>query len=414
MRCGGPSARSTGSRSTSSSPTPIAAPRRGASRPAPRSRSRRSSSTTAAIAYATDGTPVDCVRFARPRPGGRAPGPDRLGHQPRLQPRRRHHLLGHGRRRVRGDRARDPGDRRSPSSRRAQEMGFLPGPQLRLRRGRRGSGPSWCGSWPTSRLPAETLLNVNCPGGRARGDRGHPARASASTTTSCGSSSEDERRPPPLPDLRLRALVRGRARDRPRGGRRGGGSRSRPVHFDLTDRDGLDRLRDWDLGPDLRGSPVHAGARPRRRRSEPAGPAKRAEELRREIAHHDHRYYVLDDPEIGDDAYDALLRRAARDRGGAPRPADAGLADAARAGGMRRWTSSSRSATPSRCSRSANARERRGVPRLGEPPPQPPAPARHRAGRPALRLRAEDRRPRDLAHLRGRRVRARRDARRRA
>ena len=37
------------------------------------------------------------------------------------------------------------------------------------------------------------------------------------------------------------------------------------------------------------------------------GPAKRAEELRREISHHDHRYYVLDDPEVGDDVYDALL-----------------------------------------------------------------------------------------------------------
>ena len=36
-------------------------------------------------------------------------------------------------------------------------------------------------------------------------------------------------------------------------------------------------------------------------------PGKRAEELRRQIAGHDHRYYVLDDPEIGDDAYDALL-----------------------------------------------------------------------------------------------------------
>ena len=36
-------------------------------------------------------------------------------------------------------------------------------------------------------------------------------------------------------------------------------------------------------------------------------PAKRAEELRGELAHHDHRYYVLDDPEIGDDEYDALL-----------------------------------------------------------------------------------------------------------
>ena len=34
---------------------------------------------------------------------------------------------------------------------------------------------------------------------------------------------------------------------------------------------------------------------------------ERAAELRRELAHHGHRYYVLDDPEIGDDDYDALL-----------------------------------------------------------------------------------------------------------
>jgi hypothetical protein len=36
--------------------------------------------------------------------------------------------------------------------------------------------------------------------------------------------------------------------------------------------------------------------------------AERAEALRREIARHDHRYYVLDAPEISDDAYDALVR----------------------------------------------------------------------------------------------------------
>jgi DNA ligase (NAD+) len=35
--------------------------------------------------------------------------------------------------------------------------------------------------------------------------------------------------------------------------------------------------------------------------------AKRAAELRRQLERHNHRYYVLDDPEIGDDAYDALL-----------------------------------------------------------------------------------------------------------
>ncbi len=34
---------------------------------------------------------------------------------------------------------------------------------------------------------------------------------------------------------------------------------------------------------------------------------ERAAELRRQLEHHAHRYYVLDDPEIGDDAYDALL-----------------------------------------------------------------------------------------------------------
>jgi DNA ligase (NAD+) len=38
-----------------------------------------------------------------------------------------------------------------------------------------------------------------------------------------------------------------------------------------------------------------------------AGDAKRAAELRAELAEHNHRYYVLDEPTIGDDAYDALL-----------------------------------------------------------------------------------------------------------
>jgi DNA ligase (NAD+) len=34
---------------------------------------------------------------------------------------------------------------------------------------------------------------------------------------------------------------------------------------------------------------------------------ERAAELRERLEHHNHRYYVLDDPEIGDDEYDALL-----------------------------------------------------------------------------------------------------------
>jgi DNA ligase (NAD+) len=36
-------------------------------------------------------------------------------------------------------------------------------------------------------------------------------------------------------------------------------------------------------------------------------PVERVEELRREIEHHSYRYNVLDDPEIGDDVYDALF-----------------------------------------------------------------------------------------------------------
>jgi DNA ligase (NAD+) len=38
-----------------------------------------------------------------------------------------------------------------------------------------------------------------------------------------------------------------------------------------------------------------------------SSPTERVAELRRELEHHAHRYYVEDDPEIGDDVYDALL-----------------------------------------------------------------------------------------------------------
>ena len=41
--------------------------------------------------------------------------------------------------------------------------------------------------------------------------------------------------------------------------------------------------------------------------SAPADAAARAAELREQVAYHSRRYYVLDDPEIGDDVYDALF-----------------------------------------------------------------------------------------------------------
>ncbi len=39
----------------------------------------------------------------------------------------------------------------------------------------------------------------------------------------------------------------------------------------------------------------------------PAAVVRRAKKLRDELTHHGYRYYALDDPEIGDDEYDALL-----------------------------------------------------------------------------------------------------------
>ena len=36
---------------------------------------------------------------------------------------------------------------------------------------------------------------------------------------------------------------------------------------------------------------------------------KQIESLREEIRHHDHRYYVLDDPVIADAEYDRLMRQ---------------------------------------------------------------------------------------------------------
>jgi len=43
-----------------------------------------------------------------------------------------------------------------------------------------------------------------------------------------------------------------------------------------------------------------------------ANPAKRAEELRAELRHHEHLYYVLDDPKITDAEYDALMNELKR------------------------------------------------------------------------------------------------------
>ena len=56
---------------------------------------------------------------------------------------------------------------------------------------------------------------------------------------------------------------------------------------------------------DAAGLRPRAAAGARRARSGMSRP--RVDELKRLLAYHNHRYYVLDDPEIGDDVYDALL-----------------------------------------------------------------------------------------------------------
>ena len=193
--------------------------------------------------FATDGTPVDCVRLrdARPDRGLRARA-GRLGHQPRLQPRRRHHLLGHRRGGVRGAAARAAGDRRLAAvdgaraglpPRRAASTSTLAarvhGAARRRARGR-------------CRCRAGTLLNVNVPASEPHGRRGHAA-GQADLRRRAASSDED------AGDGRRRFRIYGdaipsyarRAGHRPR--RRGGGRIAvTPVHFDLTDRDGIDAL----------------------------------------------------------------------------------------------------------------------------------------------------------------------------
>ena len=129
--------------------------------------------------FATEGTPVDCVRFADLGLLGEA-RPDRLGDQPRIQPRRRRHLLGHGGGGVRGDRARDARDR---------DLAAVPkrgdGLQARARvrlRPRRRSPPSWSSdrrrSAPRARCSTSTAPRRGPKGSRS------PGSASASTTTS--------------------------------------------------------------------------------------------------------------------------------------------------------------------------------------------------------------------------------------
>src|SRR3954469_9879740 len=222
-------------------------------------------------------------------------GPDRVRHQPRLQPGRRHHLLRHGGGGPRGRRARPPGDRGVPAVARARD-GLPPRRPVRLRdvggvhgahrRRDRGRAP------PTGHAAQHQ-----------RAGRRHPGRRGGTARQADLPRQADAGRrgvgPQAVPHLRRRARLSPRAGHRPCGDRRAAGRRHAAA-----------------LRPHRRARhPDAAGLRPRASAS--AGDrgghrvsgavAARAEELRRELDHHNHRYYVLDDPEVGDDVYDALL-----------------------------------------------------------------------------------------------------------
>ena len=160
------------------------------------------------------------------------------------------------------------------------------------------------------------------------------------------------------------------------------------------------------LGP--RGDAGGLRSRPR----EPRGRREAgARSCARELERHNHRYYVLDDPEIGDDAYDALLDELREIEAEQPRAAHPRLADPA---GRRPAARPLRAGRARRADALARQRPQRGgAARLGDADPQPAQAARHQPRRVQLHDRAEDRRPRDLAHLRGRRPGPRRHPRRR-
>ena len=186
----------------------------------------------------------------------------------------------------------------------ALELDFKVGHRVRLRSRRRRSPPAWWRSSSASRCPTGTLLNVNVPG--TAPDGVEVARLGKRVyRDELALVDESGRGPAAVPDLRGRQLRARRDRDRP--GRGGAGQ---------------DRGHAGPLRPDRPRGPVGARAlRPRAagraggergdrgvsRDPRTARPAERAAELRRAIDYHAYRYYVLDDPEIGDDQYDALF-----------------------------------------------------------------------------------------------------------
>jgi 5'/3'-nucleotidase len=200
------------------------------------------------IAYATDGTPVDCVRFGDLGLVGQRPDlivsginhgsnlGDDITYSGTVAAALEGIVLG------------IPALAISQQSS-AREMGFLPGRTFDFAIAAR-LGAELVRLLAAEPLPAETLLNGNCPSGEPRGievtrlgKRLYNDELKLVGEDGAGRrryqiygfepSFEDE------PGTDLSALARGRIS-------------ITPIHFDLTDRPGLGRLREWDLDGVLR------------------------------------------------------------------------------------------------------------------------------------------------------------------
>jgi 5'-nucleotidase len=195
------------------------------------------------VGYATDGTPVDCVRFATL---GLIDGFKAdlivagINHGANLG--RRHHLLGHGRRRTGGHRARRARASRSRSSR-ARASSTSASASVRLRRSPRASPP---GRRRARRRPAArgTLPEHQRPAGEPDGvdvtrlgKRHLPRRAQAAREDGQRRATGSTATIPGYHDEQgtdLAAVAAGRIA-------------VTPLHFDLTDTEGMDALELHDL-----------------------------------------------------------------------------------------------------------------------------------------------------------------------
>jgi len=195
------------------------------------------------IAYATDGTPVDCVRFADLGLVGERPDlivsginhgsnlGDDITYSGTVAAALEGIVLG------------IPAVAISQQSS-AREMGFIAGRSFDFALAA-NLGAELVALLADEPLPAETLLNVNCPAGEVEGIEvtGLGKRLYNDELRLVDEDGDGRRRyqiygfEPSFedePGTDLAAVARGRIS-------------ITPVHFDLTDRKGLGRLRGWDL-----------------------------------------------------------------------------------------------------------------------------------------------------------------------